>query len=161
MAAHEAVKKRREEVFSLVQQGVSIEQLANTYGITTRQIANDLDVIRKTKAVDYSKIDLQGRLSEYNESARQRMTRIWAIISDKTATKKEITNALRLLQKEEELRIGRDQMAGILPKSDVNLSFNQFNLTTADSIKIEFQDIVQQEPVKVIDVEPVEEKDTT
>ena len=156
MAIREIVKKRREEVFSLVQQGVAIQQLANTYGITPRQIENDLIVIRKAKAIDYSKLDLTQRLSEYNEAARQRMARICAVISDTNTKKRDLLHAIRLLQQEDEIKMKRDQVCGLLPQ-DVNINLNQFNLTNAEEIKIEFGEIPQFED-KTIGVKPIEDK---
>lgn len=161
----EAVKKRREESFQMILKGVSYQQIAKSYGISKKQVEKDLLVIRREKAKQLKKIDLNERVAEYDESARQRLARIWGILSDQTSKKREIIDALKLLQHEEELRIRRDQIAGVIPRENVtNINFNKFDITTADSININFEDLeypqiesnTEKEENKIIDVESEE-----
>lgn len=138
----EAVKERRETAFQLILQGASVYQVAKQYGVSKKSIDRDLYILRKEKSKGINQLKLNERIVEYNESARHRLTRLWAIISDKNTKRRDLLQAIKLLQKEDEMKMERDTIAGILPRTaGLNVNFNQFNLNNAEEIKIEFGDL--------------------
>ena len=121
-AAIEEKEKRKEErqkrVFQYKLQGLSNSQIAKTEGVSTRTIEIDSKEIRRKMAKEYQKEIGWDRVAQYNTHAEMRVRRMWAIISDPKAKKRDILNGLRLLQQEETMSIRRDQLVGILPRDN-------------------------------------------
>lgn len=160
-ARKEEITKRREEGYKLLLQGFSMRQVAKQYGVSSKQIEKDLEFIRKKKRIDINKLDLNDKLFEYNESARLRLRKIWEVLADRTSNKRNVLHAIKLLREEDEFKMRREQMVGILPRDKV-ININNFGINDAEAIKIEFGEIEmvedkQQEDKDIIDAEIVED----
>ncbi len=150
-------RDRRKKVIALVLKGMERGAIAEKYGITTRTLDSDIAAVKKEIAKRLDKMSKYERLSEYEETARMRTGKLWTIALDVKSKPAQIMRAVELLQREDVLKLRRDQLVGFFPK-DVIMNLNQFNLLNADKIQIEFEDIVPEED-KVIDAEVVKEVD--
>ncbi len=149
------IRDRRKKVISLVLRGYPRESIADKFNMTTRTLDSDIAAVKKDIAKRLDKMTKYERLSEYEETSRMRNGKLWNIVLDITSTKKEIMKAVALLQKEDIFKLHRDRMIGIFPKEDLTLNLTQYNLNTADKIKIEFENPNDE----VIDIKPGVEDD--
>ncbi len=145
----EEVDARRRKVIPMVLRGMTRLAIAKSFKVTERTVNSDIKAVKKKIAKSLAKVTKEERISEYEETARMRNVQLWRIILDKHSTQNMILKAVRILQTEDMIKIRRDQMVGLFPKDDFNLNVTQYNLNTADKIKIEFK----RPGDKVIDVE--------
>ena len=108
--------KRRLKVMFLYVNGMNTTEIAQSLGLSKRTIDKDLAERRSELASSEQKEDMWQKIGQLTENQRQRVKRLWTIVTDNNASRKEVMRALDLLQKEDDLFIKRGQMAGMLPK---------------------------------------------
>ncbi len=153
MATVKEVKERRKKIISLVLKGMHREDIAKKYDITPRTVDTDIANVKKEIAKRLDKMTRYERLSEYEETARMRTGRLWHIALDEKSSRSQIMRAVELLQREDVLKIRRDQMIGLFPKEDINMNFNQINLNQINRIEIVIKEPDYDQIPGIVDVE--------
>ena len=96
---------------------------------------------RRQLELSEKKEDMWKKIAQLSENQRQRIKRLWILVTDSASSRKEKMRALDLLQKEDELFIKRGQIAGVLLK-DAPLIAIQNNTVVKLNIKDEFKEFV-------------------
>lgn len=138
MGSKKDVSDRRARVFQLVNQGFTQAAIAKQFNVSTVTIESDLREIRKEVATKYQSELGWARVSEYNEAQRLRVQRLWAIVTDKKSSTRDVIRALRELREEEAHAIKKDQIVGILPRGPEEA---MQPLVTGDNSQVQVQHV--------------------